>query len=104
MTGTLEVGKDADIVLVDLQSLHFVPLFGGEDFNVPAHLVFSASSRDVSDVWVQGRRLVAGGEVTTVDVAAVAGRAQAAAEELFARRRALKGQTPSPATTLGKNI
>ena len=103
VTGTLEVGKDADIVLVDLRGLHFVPLLHGEDFNAPAHLVFSASARDVSDVWVQGRRLVAGGEVTTVDVASVTADAQAAAEELFARRRALQGQTPSPATTLGKN-
>jgi len=103
VTGTLETGKDADIVLVDLRSLHFVPLLGGEDFNAPAHLVFSASARDVSDVWVQGRRLVSGGEVISVDVAAVAERAQAAAEELFARRRALQGATPSPATTLGKN-
>ncbi|MCY3925039.1 MAG: amidohydrolase family protein [bacterium] len=103
VTGTLEEGKDADIVLVDLRGLHFVPLLGGGDFNAPAHLVFTASAHDVSDVWVQGRHLVAGGEVTSVDVAAVAADAQAAAEELFARRRALQGQTPSPATTLGKN-
>ena len=52
---------------------------------------------------MQGRRLVSGGEVISVDVAAVAADAQAAAEELFARRRALQGATPSPATTLGKN-
>ena len=104
VTGTLEEGKDADIVAVDLRSLHFVPLLGGEDFNAPAHLVFSASARDVSDVWVQGRHLVAGGEVISVDVAEVAQQAQAAAEELFARRRALQGETPSPASTLGKNV
>ena len=103
VTGTLEEGKDADIVLVDLRSLHFVPLLGGEDFNAPAHLVFSATARDVSDVWVQGRHLVSGGEVISVDVAQVAERAQSAAEELFARRRALQGDTPSPASTLGKN-
>ncbi len=102
-TGTLESGKDADIVAVDLRSLHFVPLLHGEDFNAPAHLVFSASAHDVADVWVQGRRLVSGGEVISVDVATVAEEAQAAAEELFARRRALQGQTPSPAATLGKN-
>lgn len=102
--GTLTEGKDADIVMVDLADLHFVPLLGGEYFNAPAHLVYTASSRDVSDVWVQGRRLVADGEVLTADVGAVAERAQAAAEELFARRAALQGATPSPATTLGKNL
>jgi 5-methylthioadenosine/S-adenosylhomocysteine deaminase len=102
VTGSLEPGKDADIVTVDLSGLHFVPVLRGVDFNVPAHLVFTASGRDVADVWVRGRHLVAGGEVVTVDVASVAARAQAAAEELFERRRALPGRTPSPATDLGK--
>jgi len=101
VTGSLEVGKDADIVTVDLRSLHFVPVMHGSDFNVPAHLVFVASAHDVEAVWVRGRQLVADGEVTSVDVTDVAQRAQAAAEELFERRRNLQGETPSPATTLG---
>ncbi|MDH3756119.1 MAG: hypothetical protein OEU32_19820, partial [Acidimicrobiia bacterium] len=75
----------------------------GDDFNIAAHLVFTASSHDVADVWVRGRHLVSDGEVISVDVDQVAERAQAAAEELFERRRQLKDPTPSPATTLGKN-
>jgi 5-methylthioadenosine/S-adenosylhomocysteine deaminase len=82
--------------------VHFVPVLHDADFNVAAHLVFTASSHDVRDVWVRGHRVVADGTVTTVDVASVAAAAQAAAEELFARRRALTGRTPSPATDLGK--
>ena len=103
VTGSLEAGKDADIVTVDLGGLHFVPVLHGDDFNIAAHLVFTASSHDVADVWVQGQRLVSGGEVISVDVQEVAANAQAAAEELFERRRQLQGETPSPATTLGKN-
>ena len=103
VTGTLEVGKDADIVMVDLGALHFVPVLHGSDFNVPAHLVFTANSHDVSDVWVRGAHLVERGQVVSVDVASVAADAQAAAEDLFARRAALAGPTPSPATDLGKN-
>ncbi len=102
VTGSLTPGKDADIVTVDLRGLHFVPVLHGADFNVPAHLVFTASAHDVESVWVRGRRLVDGGEVVSVDVAEVAARAQAAAEERFERRRTLLGDTPSPATTLGK--
>jgi len=101
VTGTLEVGKEADIVAVDLRSLHFVPLLHGADFNAPAHLVFTASARDVSDVWVRGRHLVAVGEVISVDVADIAARAQAAAEELFERRRNLPTPTVSVASELG---
>ncbi len=103
VTGSLEAGKDADIVTVDLSGLHFVPVMHGDDFNIAAHLVFTASSHDVASVWVQGQQLVEGGEVISVDVREVAEQAQAAAEELFERRRQLKGATPSPATTLGKN-
>ena len=95
-TGTLEVGKDADIAMVNIGGLHFVPVMHGRHFNAPAHLVFTASARDVSDVWVQGSRLMQDGQVTSVDVAAVAAEAQAAAEELFERREALKGNPAVP--------
>ena len=89
ITGSLEPGKRADIVTVDLRGLHTTPILHGDDFNAAAHLVFSASGHDVRDVWVDGRRLVRGGRVLSVDVDEVRGRAQAAAEELFARRRDL---------------
>jgi 5-methylthioadenosine/S-adenosylhomocysteine deaminase len=89
VTGSLAPGKRADIVAVDLGGLHTTPVLHGRDFNVAAHLVFSASGRDVRHVWVDGRHLVADGRPLTFDVGAVRGEAQAAAEELFARRAAV---------------
>lgn len=89
ITGSLEPGKRADVITVDLRGLHTTPLLSGAYANVAAHLVFSASGRDVDSVWVDGRRLVAGGKLLTCDEAAVRAQAQAAAEELFARRAAL---------------
>lgn len=89
VTGTLAPGMEADVVVVDLGGLHTTPVLRGTDSNVAAHLVFSASGRDVRDVWVRGRRLVDAGRPTTFDVASVRADAQAAAEELFARRAAL---------------
>jgi 5-methylthioadenosine/S-adenosylhomocysteine deaminase len=89
VTGSLEVGKEADIVSIDLRALHFVPVMHGADFNVPAHIVFSASGHDVANVWVQGKQLVDNKQVVSVDPAAVIARSQAAADELFERRRAL---------------
>ena len=91
VTGSLQPGKRADIVTVDLRGLHTTPVLHGDDFNVAAHLVFSASGHDVRDVWVDGRRLVEGGQVLSVDVDEVRDRAQEAAEELFRRRAALAG-------------
>lgn len=108
VTGTLEVGKDADIVTVDMRGVQFVPMFRNDgktppdDFNAVAHLVFTANGYDVSDVWVQGKRLVSGGEVVSVNVNEVAEKSQAAAAELFERRRALGEPVAGPATQLGK--
>jgi len=49
-------------------------------------VVFSASGHDVDHVWCDGRLLVEGGELLSVDEAYVIATAQAAAEELFERR------------------
>jgi 5-methylthioadenosine/S-adenosylhomocysteine deaminase len=89
VSGSLEPGKRADVVAIDLRGLHTTPLLHGADLNVPAHLVFSASGHDVTDVWVDGCHLVSGGVPITFDIASVRAEAQAAAEELFARRAAL---------------
>ncbi len=87
--GTLAPGKRADLVTVWLGGLHTTPVMHGDDANVAAHLVLSASGHDVRDVWVDGRRLVAGGRPLTFDVDSVRAEAQAAADELFARRAKL---------------
>ncbi|MBL7493309.1 amidohydrolase [Frankia sp. AgW1.1] len=89
LTGSLEPGKRADVIMVDLRKLHTTPLLSGADANVAAHLVFSSSGQDVDSVWADGRRLLAGGRLLTAAEAAIRSRAQAAAEELFARRAAL---------------
>ncbi|MYW63036.1 amidohydrolase family protein [Streptomyces sp. SID8379] len=88
-TGSLEVGKKADVVTVDLRRLHTTPLLHGPDFNAVPHLVFSSQSADVDHVWVDGELLVSGGEVLSVDTDRVRESAQSAAEELFRRRAAL---------------
>lgn len=62
--GRLEVGRLADVVRLDLDDPAFVP--GLSDADLLAHLVWAASSRLVTDVWVGGRRVVAGRECRTV--------------------------------------
>jgi 5-methylthioadenosine/S-adenosylhomocysteine deaminase len=92
ITGSLEPGKRADVITVDLRRLHTTPVLHGEDFNAAAHLVFSSSGADVDHVWVDGRLLVEGGRVLSVDVEEVRKRGQAAAEELFERRAPLQAK------------
>jgi 5-methylthioadenosine/S-adenosylhomocysteine deaminase len=91
VTGSLEAGKRADVITVDLRALHFIPVFAERYENLAAHLVFSARGTDVSSVWVDGRRLMTSGVITSVDAASLMATAQAAAEELFARRAEIFG-------------
>jgi 5-methylthioadenosine/S-adenosylhomocysteine deaminase len=65
-TGTLEAGKRADIVAVETRTAHEEPF---ED--VYSTLVYSAKTADVTDVWVDGKRLLANKRCTTLDEKAV---------------------------------
>jgi 5-methylthioadenosine/S-adenosylhomocysteine deaminase len=60
--GTIEKGKKADIIVVDLQSPHLVPLY-----NPFSSLVYSANGADVRDVIVDGQILLRNRVFQTLD-------------------------------------
>jgi 5-methylthioadenosine/S-adenosylhomocysteine deaminase len=60
--GTIEVGKKADIIVIDMRSPHLVPLY-----NPLSALVYSASGADVKDVIVNGRILLKERTFRTLD-------------------------------------
>jgi len=78
--GSLEVGKKADVVLIDFGKPHLTPV---HDFY--ANVVYSARGSDVDTVVVDGKVLMAGGEVKTVDEEEVRVRARESALDLLAR-------------------
>ena len=78
--GALEVGKWADLCCVDLSGPATQPL--GDPL---AQLVFSGGRDIVSDVWVAGRQLLSGGELTRLDWPDVAARSAAWPMRLNAR-------------------
>lgn len=78
--GSLEAGKLADIVLVDLDRPHTIPLH-----DIVSNLVFAANAASVDTVIVGGRIVVRGGRVQGVDEAAVLDRARAAATRVRGR-------------------
>ena len=79
--GVLAAGAKADMIAVDLDTPAFVPLL--EDAQMIEHLVWSASSRLVTDVWVAGTQVVEQGQCLTVDV-------ERARHEVEARARRLQ--------------
>ncbi len=66
ITGSLVPGKHADLMAVDLSSLSMQPVF-----DPLSHLVNVADRDCVTDVWVEGARIVAERSLTTIDEAAV---------------------------------
>ena len=89
--GSLEVGKKADVVLVDLFKPHTFP------FQMPLHrTVYFANGSDVDTVIVDGRILMRGREVLSVDEGATLDAAQREAA-LALERSGLEGLTdPRP--------
>lgn len=62
LTGSLEVGKRADIVMLDFNSSRLTPLH-----DICAHLVYSVSSSDVEMVLIDGKSMLENGELTFMD-------------------------------------
>jgi len=60
--GTLSVGSKADFIALDTDQAHFLP-----KSDYVSHIVYSASAKDVTDVYVEGKQLVRGGECLTID-------------------------------------
>ena len=72
VTGSLERGKLADLVAVDLDSVATSPVF-----DPVSHLVHAAGRECVTDVWIGGARIVNGRQLTTIDVNALLHRTRA---------------------------
>jgi 5-methylthioadenosine/S-adenosylhomocysteine deaminase len=68
--GSLEPGKRADLVVVDLGSLHQTPMY-----DVFSHLVYATKASDVETVLVNGRIVVQDRKVLTIDEASVRAKA-----------------------------
>ena len=67
LTGSLEVGKRADLILVDISRLHNAPRFRRDQAGLYAQLTYAAKSTDVSDVMVNGQWLMRAHQLTTLE-------------------------------------
>jgi 5-methylthioadenosine/S-adenosylhomocysteine deaminase len=79
-TGTLEVGKRADVILVSLDGLHLMPRP-----DIISALVYAATATDVRTVIIDGRIVMRERELLSVVERDVMAEAAAQAELLFAR-------------------
>ncbi|OGO27303.1 MAG: amidohydrolase [Chloroflexi bacterium RBG_16_54_18] len=67
LTGSLEKGKRADLILVDTNKLHNSPRYKHDSQGVYAQLVYATKSSDVSDVMVDGKWLMQARQFLTLN-------------------------------------
>jgi 5-methylthioadenosine/S-adenosylhomocysteine deaminase len=67
LTGSLEPGKRADLILVDISPLHNSPRFRRDPDNAYAQIVYASKSTDVTDVMVNGKWLLRGRQLLTLN-------------------------------------
>ena len=63
ITGSLEPGKQADVIILDTHKPHLVPVY-----NPVSHIVYAAQGSDVQDVIVNGKVLLRNRELLTIDL------------------------------------
>lgn len=76
--GSLEKNKSADMIAINLNALNTLPIF-----NPISQIVYAANSRQISDVWVAGKRLLKNGEFTTLDQEAILAKAKIWQDRIF---------------------
>ena len=82
--GSLEVGKKADLIIVDIRQPHLVPMY-----HPASHAVYTAKGSDVKTVIIDGHPVVENGVPVHLDLAQIMQRAHSVA------RRIAQKDTPS---------
>jgi 5-methylthioadenosine/S-adenosylhomocysteine deaminase len=75
--GTLEVGKRADLIVIDTDKPHLTPMY-----SPVSHLVYSVKGSDVAASVINGRVVMEKGELLTVDEERAMAEARQAAEKI----------------------
>lgn len=67
ITGSLEPGKRADLILVDLSPLHNMPRFRHDPNGLYSQIVYAGKSTDVTDVMINGKWVMRGRALLTLN-------------------------------------
>jgi len=78
--GSVKVGKQADLIAIDLSALETAPAF-----DPVSHVVYAAGREQVSHVWVKGRALLSERKLQTLDEDALKARGEDWRNRILAR-------------------
>lgn len=89
--GSLEVGKKADVIVVDLWKPHLLPIVPSPDHDpVIWNLVYAGRADDVTHVWVDGKLVIEDGKSTLLNEMDVLSRVHEQTIDLLKRRQETK--------------
>lgn len=81
--GSIEVGKKADLVIINLEKPHLHPLY-----NEASHLVYAVKASDVESVIINGKIILENRELTTLNVGKIMNMVERAKNKLLSRLNA----------------
>jgi 5-methylthioadenosine/S-adenosylhomocysteine deaminase len=84
-TGYLAPGRKADVILVDTRNVMFTPLAEGNAAQIYSHLVFAANGSAVDTTIIDGRVVMRGRQLTTLDERTILAEANAGFRRVLAR-------------------
>jgi 5-methylthioadenosine/S-adenosylhomocysteine deaminase len=93
--GSIEIGKQADLVLIDLFKPHLMPIVVDDENPILWNLVFAARGSDVHSVFINGECIIDAGRPTRISEQEVLNLAMTQTEELLNRRRNVKNKAVS---------
>ena len=85
--GSVEAGKQADLCAIRLDSLQTTPMY-----DVVSHLIYAASSQQVTHVWVNGRMLLQDKQFLHLDTGDIMDRANYWAKRIASETRAARSR------------
>jgi len=66
ITGSIEVGKQADLISIDFSSIAMQPVY-----DPVSHIIYSASRYDIKNTWIAGKQLMKDRHLTNMDKSAL---------------------------------
>ncbi len=104
LTGSLEPGKRADIIVIDMRGLHQTPRFAYMAETVYSQLVYAAKSTDVRHVMVNGQLLMEDRALLTLNEDELHTKAVAMAKEIDIFLSSREGDLMSKLLAVGSGV
>ena len=86
LTGSIEIGKQADLIAIRTDTARMTPFISGKDGNLHHNLVHAVQGGDVDMTMVAGKIVVDQGRLVTADLRELIKAANSAVPDLFRRR------------------